>query len=420
MATKRSKSPKKSDPKARAPRAPAAPNVLPDLAIQFVPCLEDLAGELGPNVVADLTGGIQSQLGDEADVRYRCLNLTGTLARTGTIAIWTSKPANFLDGLVRADSLKFVKPLIRGGNCWMYVNSNFLERELKKEFDKRPHRLTPGGQADEKGPIHIFTPTLSFDGPAKVVTTIPGLDERPLPDVTFRITLTDTLTVSSRRQIVCETKEGLDVDTGVLNLLTAAGLLTFLPAGIAFLVQRIKAGGAEPPAIKGSVGAVAAQFFGPQILLPAGKKVSFIYDVIQADASGLKTAGAQEIVARSPAVRITGPTNLKIRTQTFTSGTYTIVPTDLRRDFQFKWTVSSGIAATPRAEKTTIRFSRGSTQPGESFTRTVRVTVTDVDGLTASASLTVRVQVVDPEEDPPVGKPTKRQARAAARGRGAK
>src|SRR5690349_13267845 len=116
MATKRSKSAKKRDPKATAPSAAPVANVLPDLAIQFVPCLEDLAGVLGPNVVADLISGIQSRLGDEADVRYRCLNLTGTLARTGTIIIWTTKPANFLDNLVRADSFKFVKPLIRGGN----------------------------------------------------------------------------------------------------------------------------------------------------------------------------------------------------------------------------------------------------------------------------------------------------------------
>jgi hypothetical protein len=335
------------------------------LALQFVPCLEDLAGTLGPNIIEDVKSGLQSRLGEEADVRYGCINLTGTLARTGTIGIWMTKPADFVDNLVRADSLKFVKPLSRGGNCWLYVNSNFMKRELKKDFDARPHRVTPDGKEDDKGPIHIFEPTLSFELPRTVVTSLPGHDDRPRPDVKFRIVLTDTLKASNF-QIKSEFKESLDADTGLLNFLTGAGLIFLFPAGIAFLVQRILVGLADPPPLKGSIGAAAARFFVPRILLPGSKKVSLIYDDIQVDKTGIKTAGAQEIEDRSPAVRITGPASLKIRAQKFASGKFDVVTTDLRPDLKFRWKVSTGFTSTAR--RTVIQFSRGSTQPGGSFT----------------------------------------------------
>ena len=392
----------KRELEASAPRVVPGPNSLPDLALQFVPCLEDLAATLGPNIIEDVKSGIKSRLGEETDVRYACINLAGT--RTGTIGIWTTKPADFVADLVRSDSLKSVKPLSRGGNCWMYVNANFMKRELKKDFDARPHRLSADGKPDEKGPTHIFEPSLSFELPRTVITSVPGLDERPRPDVKFTLELTDTLKVSNL-QIKSDFKSSLDTHTGLLNFLTGAGLILFFPAGIALLVQRIKVGQADPPALKAGIGAAAAQFFVPQILVPGRKKVSLIYDDIQVDKTGLKTAGAQQIDDRSPAVRITGPTNLKIRGQKLVSGKFDAVTTDLRPDLQFRWRVSTGFTSTAR--RAVIPFLRGSTQPGGSFTRTVRVTVTDADGLTASASQSVRIQVVDAEDEPPKGKSPK-------------
>jgi len=44
----------------------------------------------------------------------------------------------------------------------------------------RRNRIALSSTADPKGPIHIYRPTLSFESPARVVTSIPGLDERPL------------------------------------------------------------------------------------------------------------------------------------------------------------------------------------------------------------------------------------------------
>jgi hypothetical protein len=107
-------------------------------------------------------------------------------------------------------------------------------------------------------------------------------------------------------------------------------------------------------------------------------------------------------------VRLTGPTTIKIR-QKIGSGAFTAVTTDLLPGLKFHWNASSGFTANTTTNRKAIQFSRGSTPPGGSFTRTVRVTVTDADGLTASASKSVRVQVVDPETDnePPPGKPPK-------------
>jgi hypothetical protein len=116
-------------------------------------------------------------------------------------------------------------------------------------------------------------------------------------------------------------------------------------------------------------------------------------------ATGLTTRGVQDFIARSPSVRIAGPTKLKVRGQKFAEGSFSTLTFDLRPALKVHWTAHGGIAATPNAEKSVIRFGVPSTTaPGSSFTRTVQVAVTDADGLTASASASVHVEMVDPED----------------------
>jgi hypothetical protein len=136
-----------------------------------------------------------------------------------------------------------------------------------------------------------------------------------------------------------------------------------------------------------------------QIMIEGGQKITFFYDAIQADATGLTTRGVHDIIGRSPSVRIAGPTKLKVRGQKFAEGSFSTLTFDLRSALKVHWIVHGGIAATPNAEKLLIRFGVPSTTaPGSSFTRTVEVVVTDSDELTASASASVHIEVVDPED----------------------
>jgi hypothetical protein len=68
-------------------------------------------------------------------------------------------------------------------------------------------------------------PQVRFVAPDKVVTTIKGKDTRPLPDVSFTTTITDTLSVQGGA-FRCTTRTHTNANTRVHKGLLAAGMLT--------------------------------------------------------------------------------------------------------------------------------------------------------------------------------------------------
>jgi hypothetical protein len=247
--------------------------------------------------------------------------------------------------------------------------------------------------------------SLSFESPNRVVTKIGGFDERPWPDVSFTITITDTLSLSGG-VVGCESVPTLDTDTGWLNFLTGLFLVVLPPLGVVFLVERIIVGGAATPHPGEGAGCGAAANIPHEILIPGGLKVVASYQRLNVSSGGIFTGGSFDVVARVPQVFLIGPTQLSVK-----EGTTSVVRAfgfrteDLRPALHIVWG-GDGFPSNPGAETTGIRFNLGSSRAGQVLTRRVSVRVTDADGLAAEADVVVSIHIVPAEDDnfPPICK----------------
>ncbi|MEP6879987.1 MAG: hypothetical protein ABI865_14195 [Nitrosospira sp.] len=373
------------------PPPPAPPPVsAPDLAIQISSCLPD---QLSSSIV----NAVRQAIGPNADVRIACVN------QTQRIGVWLRPFVSAQDDQARNRGLDRLNVLGTGETLTFFINSALIRRQALDGWNAAPKRLNGDGNPDANGPIHLTGFSLSFEGPNRVVARIDGFDERPWPDVDFRLTITNTLSPSGG-QIQCDGTRDLDVDTSWLNFLTGLFLIALPPLGIVFLVQRIIIANVEGSEAGACVGLGAAGMIPQEILIPGGQKVVISYSRLEVSPGGIFAGGSFVVIPRSPEVAISGPSQISaVEGTASVSRTFSLQPADLRPPLRIAWG-GDGSVGTPGGETTSFRFNLAGAEVGQVFTRRVTVRVTDADDLVGSAERLVQIHITPEDDDglPPI------------------
>lgn len=388
----------------------------PDLALQLLTCLD-------PNLNNSIVSTVRQAIDPNADVRTACIN------GTQRIGIWLRPFVSPQDNQARDQGMNQLNLLEPGETLTFFVNASLIRRQAFDGWNAAPKQLNGDGQPDASGPVHLTSFSLIFESPDKVITEIGGFDERPWPDVSFKLTTTDTLSTSNG-DLNCDSHSNLDVDTSWLNFLTGVFLFVLPPLGAVFLVERLIIASEHAPDVDAGAGCSALDLIPKEILIPGGKKVVASYDRAEVSNGGIFAGGSVDIVPRSPEVTIGGPLLVAVEEgQPFVIRVYQIRTEDLRPPFQQQllraniaiggrvpvpiaprpqivWS-GDGIPLSPNGEVTDFKFNTAGTQGGQILTRRVAVLVVDADGLSASAEVFVRIHITPTGGDddfPPVCK----------------
>jgi hypothetical protein len=381
------------------PPPPPPPVSTPDLALHLSFCLDE-------NMNASIVSAVRQAIGPNADVRTACIN------NNQRIGIWLRPVVNEQDVQARNRGLERLNVISNNETLAFFINSTVIRRQAFDGWNAAPKRVNGDGAPDPEGPIHLTGFSVSFEAPNKVITRIEGFDERPWPDVDFVLTTTDTLSLASG-QPRCDSERDLDVDTSWLNFLTGVFLIALPPLGVVFLVQRIIVATRDTPDVDAGAGCGVPAMIPIEILIPAGRKVVAFYTRLQVFPGGIVAGGVLDIVPRTPEVSITGPIQVSVvEGSASVTRNYTLHTEDLRPPFhevlstnlaarvtgavaqtpRVRWS-GEGVPISPSAETTGFRFNVAGAQAGQVITRRVAVLVVDVDGLSASAELIVRIHV---------------------------
>jgi hypothetical protein len=387
------------DPEGPPPPPPPPPVSAPDLAMQFRPCLKDIPVPPGFDLERAVLDAIRTDAGSQADVRYVCAD------GSGRIGIWLRPAGSEEASAARARGAARIEMLRPENQFGVFINAAFVKRVAREAYDMSPKRLDHEGNPKADGPVHLTGFDVRFQFPDRIITTISGYDESPLPDVNFRLIVTDKFSVVGRT-IDVQSDTDLDTDRTWIHVLAGLSALVaslvhpiFLLAAAAFITESIIIGSLDPDD-KAGAGAVVAQRIPSDMLIAGGLKAVPSYDRVTVTTAGVVALGNLLVVPRDPAVSVLGPRQIAVSPgQTTVTKTYQANMRDLRSPIRFQWT-GGGTAATPTRKVTAVRFDVSGLEPGKSVNREVRVTVTDADNLSATAAVFARIFMTQEEEDP--------------------
>ncbi len=358
----------------------------PDLAFQFRPALEEIdVPELEEKVISAIT----AVYGSNADIRY-----DGS-SGVGIIGIWFRASLSDEDDQARDRGLQAVSILQDAESFAIFINSSYVKAEANRAWQDMPKILNGDFKPDTNGPVHLTSFSVAFQSPDTIITKLGGFDERPWPDVDFVFTIKDIFDVSSA-EITVDSSDYLDVDTSVLNLLTGVLLILLPPLGLVFLTENIIVRvleGEQEDYNDGGVGKRIASTLPKEIMIEGGQKLIFLYSRAEISVGGIFGGGVVLPVQRTPSVDIRGPLNL-----TSDSGSQSVtkkfkaITEDLRGNLRYRWRVNGAPVSTD-TKSPYIRFALGDTEPGQVITKTLSLTVTDADGLSASAEEEVKIYI---------------------------
>lgn len=371
----------------------------------------------------------------DPDVRASCSN--GTI----DILIWGNKvPASSCSDQARQRA-QIPEDIAAGGTFGVYINAALIRRLAQDAFDAAPKRLYANGFPGPDGPIHLTGLGVAFESPNVVKTIITGYDDRPWPDVGFTTTITDTL----NEMRVCTTSVDTEpsrfdevlaalFEAVTLALTVYVPVLMPLPAFVLWtdlqaldqpdnppdggagcrLMEALpdqiplpQSGGILPPLP--TTGTMARLVdVGDTLPKPRRQKIVIPYNRPRVDDSGIKVSAIATKADRVPAAQVAGPTSLLLDLNApSTYGYFGAHVEDFYGKLTFSWSVSGSnvVVSNPNSPATKVAFGRGNMKPGDQVDRTVTVKVTDVEGSSATASLTVTVFAAEPGDSlPPVCK----------------
>ncbi len=274
------------------------------------------------------------------------------------------------------------------------------------------------------GSTQLQAPRLEFRAPDTIVTIIGGVDTDPTPDVSFTLTITEKFLAGPRESPPWyEATSSLDKDTTWIDVLAFALSIPlafsplFAPLSAAAWYQAGAVATAGPPASVQGVGSgVASQLMPPNLPIPAGLKIPIQYALrdthnvkagvgVEVDSNGMYVGGfLLQPVPREPSVVLAGATTVSVHIGGGdVSDTIQAVTTDLRGNLSFAWTVN-GRRDPTQGSSITMDFNPS---VGPFGVQHIAVSVTDADGLTASATTQVTVSTpqshgVDKGSDNPI------------------
>ncbi len=367
------------------PTPPLPPVSSPDLALQFRPALEEIDV---PDLEDKVISAITAAYGANTDIRY-----SGS-SNVGRIGIWFRASLSDEDDQARDRGLQAVNILNGSESFAIFINSSYIKVEANKAWQEMPKVLNKDMKPDSSGPIHLTSLSVTFQSPDTIITKLSGFDERPWPDVDFVFTIKDIFDVSSA-EISVDTNNDLDIDTSWLNALTGIFLIVFPPLGLAFLTENIivRVFEGEQDYDEGGVGKKIASTLPKEIMIEGGKKIIFLYSRLNISVGGIFGGGAALPVDRSPSLAINGTFNLTSDSNsTYITKKYKAITEDLRGNIQYRWRVN-GVSTGDNSKSPNIRFNLGQTVPGQVITKTISLTVTDSDGLSASVEKEVKIYI---------------------------
>lgn len=351
-----------------------------------------------------------------AHVEALCRHFPGGKKDATSIGVWLFGVPTQHDEILKAlHNLDFI------GSDEMFAfmfPSGAVRIQAQEQFDATaPNIYSSGGELDANGPIHLTGINIEFAPETSSVTTvITGFDTTPWPDVTFTITLTDSLSVVedaisdvSSSDLDVDESWLADVEVFVTALLGSVWPPLAVASFLVFTAEEVEIARSGPPSNLSGVGyAVAAGL--PSVLpVPGGDDLCFDYTRCEVAAGGLVAGGVLYKQKRSPKVVIAPaptalpqfsgypPLNVAIAQGGFATVALQAVAYDMLTPVSYQWSsdghldhVGTGAHDTSTA---TVTFS-ASASAGELLTGSVTVEATDADGMTASATLPIALHVI--------------------------
>jgi len=358
-------------------------------------------------IIATLTTDL-GQLGiKNPDVRPNCISASGGGSRLAVL-IWTA-PVSKNSPEDQARNAAQLPDVISGDGFAVFITDELMTRLARLNLAKNPR--VPGYPH-----IHPKSLSLDFPGGSAIKTIVHGTDDQPTPSVDFTDTVTDTLgpRIEPKSGMACspvsDAKCGCvtssKTDTDILGEIEVLALLPVLGIDPVVTVNDFEAPSNHPKKLTGGAGCSFYQGLPDQIALPESnsppQKMKLVITYFRPSEGDVGVAfhASAEIVARTPAVQISGPSPVSFGYgASKTSVQYTVLPmplqaSDFIRPLTFEWSGDSQYVqiADPTKQSTVISFSGGDNmQPGASITRTINLRVTDSEGSTEAASFNVGV-----------------------------
>src|SRR5262249_30829097 len=216
------------------------------------------------------------------------------------------------------------------------------------------------------GPIHLTGVSVEFQGPDRVRTVISGFDDRPWPDVDFKLILDDVI---DENNLACTSTSRVTSDSSLWVTLFGALLLSalslfvpqLLPLAFFVLASDLQAGGSGNPDAAG-IGRLALALVPREVPLPARKKLTISYRRRHVNKGGLFFAGiVLNPVDRQPKAFIFGPRTLSVAEDAkSTSASYEVFAFDTFGNLSISWSSAPGVMIeSPSAASTKVTFLRG-------------------------------------------------------------
>jgi hypothetical protein len=379
----------------------------PDIGVQLniAPLNQDCPSETDLRRIESALASQVSRFSlPDPEIRATCAN------RVISIGVWPTRvPSATLADLARDRAMRNLS-LLQGNLFGFFLKASLISRLAARGFDAAPKRLSSKGFPDPNGPIHLTRFFVRFGSKNNIDTIVNGFDDRPWPDVGFSVTISDTI----HNDASCVTTSTTDLSDRDLIL---GGLSALLLGGLSFVVPLVapaalfvlfndldavlnRPDGAQ----EGGVGCKMLQSVPQEVPLPGNKKLTMIYQRAEVKPGGLFLGAAVFPGARQPTLQIVGPARLVVSENAQeTIGIYKAQASDTFGALTVNWSASgSTIIDNRNAQTTRIHFARGNRRAGDSFQRTIQVSVSDQDGAVLSASRTVTVDVVEADDISPI------------------
>ena len=345
----------------------------------------------------------------------------GGANETAALGVWLQGFPGSYESVLRG--LNSLDLLQAGEEFGYFLSSTLIYDTAGTAWNALPHVLDEDGNADSGGTVNLTGFSLEFlPESSTVATVITGYDSRPFPDAHFTLTISDQLGVSQRLEdstaqtaLEVTTTTSFSVDhewlEEIAGLLASAWLASAFSAGFLlafafFAWEGVEVVTASPPGGLTGAGAAALASLPFAVMQPGGVDLYFLYDRLQVTEEGIFAGGINDVLKRSPTVAISGQHDLSVSPGGTASAFFTSAAQhDLRPPLTHMWSGDGELAA-QGGSGAQFTFLAGELAAGKVVPRVIKLSVTDADGLTATASFEVLLHVVGPAAPPGSGGPS--------------